>query len=114
MWACLSVESRSNTRSRPFGTEFKRASTWGMPQNPCNVKVIFGSKALNLVKHEEPALHQPNSLIVARQPFENCSSHAAQVVHRAETTMVIHLATLRCKCFLDLFGGSSSLNGSTL
>ena len=31
--SCLSVESRSKTRSRPLGTEVNSASTWGRPQN---------------------------------------------------------------------------------
>ena len=39
---------------------------------------------INLVKHEEPSLHQPNGFLITSQPLENCSTHIAQVFHRTE------------------------------
>ena len=78
----LSVESRSNTRSRPFGTEVNSASTWGRPQNSCHVEVIF-DQALSRV--DWPGQTWRASLASAKQPhyhlptlgkllFPRCSS----------------------------------------
>ena len=39
---------------------------------------------INLVKHEEPSLHQPNGFLITSQPSENRSTHIAQVFHRTE------------------------------
>ena len=44
MRSCLSVESRSKTRSRPLGTEVNSASTWGRAQNSLNPHQFNGKK----------------------------------------------------------------------
>ena len=89
--SCLSVESRSKTRSRPFGTEVNSASTWGRPQNSLHQHKLIQKNQnkrncvfINLVKHEEPSLHQPNGFLITSQPLENCSTHIVQVFHRTE------------------------------
>ena len=64
--SCLSVESRSKTRSRPLGTEVNSASTWGRPQNSLDPdqftakKIVLSSTWSNMKSH--PCISQTASL----------------------------------------------------